>query len=156
MATTKKSEKKEFNTEKLTEMAKDLYLANLGVYGKIYEVLGDKVDEYNEKRVDLFKDLVKRGEKVQKNAEKRLKDTEDRIKNLELVKEMKLEDRISELRDNFNTLKTKLTNKKDEEAASAGKAPVAKAKAKAKSTASAATAKAKEATDKAKEAVAAA
>lgn len=135
MATTaKKSEKKEFNTEKLTELAKDLYLANLGVYGKIYEVIGEKVDLYNEKGADLFKDLVKRGEKVQKNAEKRLKDTEDRIKNLELVKEMKLEDRIKELRENFNTLKEKLVKKKDEPAAEAA-APAAKTKPKAKAKA---------------------
>ena len=130
----KKSDKKELSTEKLTELAKDLYLANLGVYGKIYEVIGEKVDLYNEKRADLFKDLVKSGEKVQKTAEQRLKETEDRIKNLELVKDMKLEDRIKELRENFTTLKEKLTKKK-EEAAEEVKATAAKAKPKAKSKA---------------------
>ena len=65
--TAKKNSKKEFSAEKLSDLAKDLYLANLGVYGKIYESIEDKVDQYNDKGSDLFKDLVKRGEEVHKS-----------------------------------------------------------------------------------------
>ncbi len=63
-----KSEKKELSTQKLTELAKDLYLANLGVYGKIYEVIGEKIDLYNVKRADLFKDS---GQERRKSPEDR-------------------------------------------------------------------------------------
>lgn len=137
---TKKTEKKEINTEKLGDMAKDLYLANLGMYGKLYETLEDKVEAYNDKRGDLFKDLVKRGEKVHKNAEKR-------IKEFDLTKEVKLEDRIQELRDNFDSLKDKLV--------SGNKNPVAKKKAPARKAPSKAKAPARKAKAEVAEEVAA-
>lgn len=125
---TKKAAKSDTGVEKIGDIAKDLYLANLGMYGKLYESLEEKVEEYNDKRGDLFKELVKRGEKVQQNAEKRIKDAqqdaEERIKNIDLVKDMKLEDRIQELRDNFDSLKDKL--------ASSTKKPAAKKKAPAR------------------------
>ena len=132
MSKKENAEKKDFSTEKLTDLAKDLYLANLGVYGKSGDLLKDRpsTDE-------LFKDLVKRGEEVQKSAEKRLKETEDRIKNIEVVKDMKLEDRINELKDKFSSLKEKLSvnkaeDKADEVAEVVKKAPAKKAKAKSK------------------------
>ena len=123
-----KATKKEFNTEKVSDMAKDLYLANLGVYGKGGDLIKDIT-----KTGDFFKDLVKRGEEVHKSAEKRLKDTESRIKNLEIVKDMKLDDRISELKENFNSIKDKLAlkSKTEKKAEETVKTP-AKAKAKAK------------------------
>ena len=73
---TKKTVKKDSSTEKLGDFAKDLYLANLGVYGKLYET----IEEYSDKRGDLFKELVKRGEKVQKTAEKRIKDAQQQMR----------------------------------------------------------------------------
>ena len=133
--TSKKNAKKEFSTEKLSDWAKDLYLANLGVYGKIYESIEDRVDQYNDKSGDLFKDLVKRGEAVHKSAEKRVKDTEERIRNLELVKDMKLEDRINELKDNFSSMKDKLAGKKEEAEEKIASATSEKAPSKAKSKA---------------------
>ena len=138
--TSKKNAKKEFSTEKLSDWAKDLYLANLGVYGKIYESIEDRVDQYNDKSGDLFKDLVKRGEAVHKSAEKRVKDTEERIRNLELVKDMKLEDRINELKDNFSSMKDKLAGKKEEAEEKIASATSEKAPSKAKSKAKAKTA----------------
>lgn len=152
---TKKTAKKDSSTEKLGDFAKDLYLANLGVYGKLYETLEEKVEEYNDKnkRSDLFKELVKRGEKVQKTAEKRIKDAqqdaEKRIKEFDLVKEMNLEDRIKELRDNFSSVKDKLVPAANKPAAKK-KAPARKkapAKAKTKPAASKAKAAVKEAAE---------
>ena len=149
---TKKTAKKENSTEKLGDMVKDLYLANLGVYGKLYETLEDKVEEYNDKRGDLFKELVKRGEKVHKTAEKRLKDAqqdaEKRIKDIDLVKDMNLDDRIKELRENFRSVKDKLVP------AAKKKAPATK-KSPAKTKARAAASKAKAAVEEAAEQVAA-
>ncbi len=148
---TKKTVKKESNTEKLSDIAKDLYLANLGMYGKIYETLEEKVEEISDKRDDLFKELVKRGEQVHKNAEKRIKDVqkdaemrlkgaqkdaEKFIKEFDLTKDMKLEDRIKELRSNFSSVKAKLVPggiKKKVSTKAKAKAP---SKAKAKATAS--------------------
>ena len=152
---TKKTVKKETNTEKLSDVAKDLYLANLGMYDKIYETLEEKVEEISDKRGDLFKELVKRGEQVHKTAEKRIKDVqkdaemrikgaqkdaEKFIKEFDLTKDMKLEDRIKELRSNFSSVKAKLVpgsikKKVSTKAKAKAKAPT-KAKAKAKATAS--------------------
>lgn len=135
---TKKPAKTELNAEKIGDIAKDLYLANLGAYGKLYESFEEKVEEYNDKRGDLFKELVKRGEKVQKDAEKRIQDArtdaEKRIKGLDVVKDMKLEDRIQELRENFDSLKDKLVSGNKKPAAKK-KAPARKKKAPAKAAA---------------------
>jgi ElaB/YqjD/DUF883 family membrane-anchored ribosome-binding protein len=157
---TKKTVKKETNTEKLSDIAKDLYLANLGMYGKIYETLEEKVEEISDKREDLFKELVKRGEQVHKTAEKRIKDVqkdaekrlkgaqkdaEKFIKEFDLTKDMKLEDRIKELRSNFSSVKAKLipgSIKKKVSTEAKAKAPT---KAKAKATASKVTNAAKQA-----------
>jgi len=151
----KKTAKKDSGTEKLGDFAKDLYLANLGVYGKLYETIEEKVEEYNDKnkRSDLFKELVKAGEKVQKNAEKRIKDAqqdaEKRIKEFDLVKEMNLEDRIKELRENFSSVKDKLVPAAKKPAAKkkAPKRKKATTKAKTKPAASKAKAAVKEAAE---------
>ena len=146
----KKTAKKENNTEKLGDMVKGLYLANLGACGKIYETLEDKVEEYNDKRGDLFKELVKRGEKVHKTAEKRLKEAQQdagkRIKDLELVKDMNLDDRIKELRENFRSVKDKLVPVAKKKVPAKKKAP---AKTKARAAASKAKAAVKEAAEQA-------
>ncbi len=147
---TKETPKKDSSSEKLGDFAKDLYLANLGVYGKLYQTIEEYSDKKrgDKKRGDLFKELVKAGEKVQKTAEKRIKDAqqdaEKRIKEFDLVKEMNLEDRIKELRENFSSVKDKLVP--------AAKKPAAKKKAPARKKAPA-KAKAKPAASKAKAAV---
>ncbi len=137
---TKKAAKKEIKTEKLSDIAKDLYLANLGMYDKIYETLEEKVEEISDKRDGLFKELVKRGEQVHKSAEKRIKDAQKDagrfIRDFGFTKEMKLEDRIKELRSNFSSVREKLVP-----GASRKKAP-SKTKAKAKTRAKAAASKA--------------
>ena len=144
---TKKTARKEVKTEKLSDIAKDLYLANLGMYDKIYETLEEKVEEISDKREGLFKELVKRGEHVHKNAEKRIKDAQRDagkfIKDFDLTKEMKLEDRIKELRSNFGSVKEKLVP-----GVSKKKAP-SKTRAKAKATTSKAKSAAKQAAAKA-------
>jgi hypothetical protein len=144
---TKPAAKKEARTEKLSDIVKDLYLANLGMYDKIYETLEEKVEEISDKREGLFKELVKRGEHVHKTAEKRIKDAQKDagkfIRHFDLTKEMKLEDRIKELRSNFGSVREKLVP-----GASKKKAP-SKTRTKAKATANKATRAAKQAAAKA-------
>ena len=147
---TKKAVSKEVKTEKLSDIAKDLYLANLGMYDKIYETIEEKVEEISDKREGLFKELVKRGEQVHKPAEKRIKDVQKDagrfIKDFHITKEMKLEDRINELRSNFGSVKEKLVP-----GASKKKAPskARKAKTRAKAATTKATNAAKQAAAKA-------
>ncbi len=103
-------------TEKAQENARNVFLAGLGFYGKAFEEAQSQLEEA-EKRMkarqkkaeDMFNDLVKHGEKV----EKRLKDIE--------LPELKLADpdelrteiraRLDKARDSFESLRETITSK---------------------------------------------
>ncbi len=128
--------------------AHNVFLANLGFYGKVYEQgqdlykqTGEKLKQTEEKykellgkRSEIFEDLIKRGEVVQKDA----------VETFEKVKtEQKsaLDERLEAMRGSFEKLKEVVTFSKEEEAP-AKPAPKAKkaTKAKAKASTAAATA----------------
>lgn len=80
--TTRAAKSEEKLTEKAGTLARNVYLANLGLYGKLYEQgqdlykqteqkyrqTGEKARELYGKREKIFNDLVKRGEEVQSQA----------------------------------------------------------------------------------------
>ena len=81
-----------------TVAAKDIFLATLGLYGKIYEHSTDLANQLNEKSLHFFNDLVSRGEKFERQAKKK-------------YSALKIDDRIENLRGKFEKTKTSLSKK---------------------------------------------
>ena len=71
-----------------TIAAKDIFLATLGLYGKIYEHSTDLAKQLNEKSLHFFNDLINRGEKLERQARKK-------------YSQLKIDDRIENLRSKF-------------------------------------------------------
>ena len=71
-----------------TVAAKDIFLATLGLYGKIYEQGTDLSSQISDKTQHVFNDLVSRGEKLERQAKKK-------------YSQLKIEDRIENIRNNF-------------------------------------------------------
>lgn len=64
--------KKSATTSKTTFDARDVFLATLGLYAKVYEQGNKRAAEVKRKREVMFKELVARGEKLEKQARKKL------------------------------------------------------------------------------------
>lgn len=130
--------------EKASGLAKDLFLANLGLAGKAYEQGVDFVkfteSKYKEtesklkdtysKRNEIFDGLVERGQKVQDDAKAefesrtseikgKFEDTKSQAKaKLESLKSESLEERVKELRETLESsvekVKAKVSRKADD------------------------------------------
>jgi polyhydroxyalkanoate synthesis regulator phasin len=96
---TKKQTTKKAKATKVTVDAKGVFLATLGLYGKIYEQGSERVTEVNNKRQELFKELVARGEKLEGQAKQKIEE----LKSANPA----LETRIDAMRGNINKLKDK-------------------------------------------------
>lgn len=60
--------------EKLGDTAKEVAYAQLGVYGRVYDEVNDRVSQARKDAPKRWDALVKRGEKVQRDIEKAQKD----------------------------------------------------------------------------------
>lgn len=76
-----------------TVAAKDIFLATLGLYGKIYEKSADLANQLNEKGLNFFNDLVSHGEKFERQAKKK-------------YSQLKTDGRIEKLRSKFTKTKS--------------------------------------------------
>ncbi len=110
-ATKKAAEKPEPSfAVKAQENAHNVFLAGLGAYGKVFEEAQSQfkdarsqMKETRSKAENLFKELVKRGEKVQTKARKRIKDLD--LPELKLADHDELRARIDKARKSFDTLR---------------------------------------------------
>lgn len=118
-----KTEEKANVLETAKTTARNVFLANLGFYGKVYEqsqelysqagekakANQEKAKELYGKRGEIFEGLVKRGEEVQSSA----------VETFEKVKtEQKtaLDERLEGMRGSFEKLKETVLSRKEEEA----------------------------------------
>jgi uncharacterized coiled-coil DUF342 family protein len=101
-------------TNKAQETARELFLAGLGVYGKVFDEVEDQLKnaekrmEARRKKADkLYNELVKRGEQLEKEARKSLDDIElPRFQRKDLEQQLeKARDRFAELKDSFGSKK---------------------------------------------------
>lgn len=101
------------------ETGRKVFLASLGVYGKAYdqaqEQLGglQKLMETRRKKADkVYKELVKRGEKLEKDAKVAIKDIDLPKLELEsLTDRKKLEAQLKKAKARFTELKTTIRTK---------------------------------------------
>lgn len=130
-------------TDKASDVAKNIWLAGLGAYGKAYDDAVSRVEQAGKDVPKLFEDLVKKGAHIEADSppaenplEKARTDIEERIakmrENLGFGKIISAGDDISQLAAKVDAL-TKKVNSLSRELANLKKAPTkAKAAPKAK------------------------
>ncbi|MGI9286779.1 MAG: hypothetical protein ACR2P1_15435 [Pseudomonadales bacterium] len=64
----------ESNVEKVTETVKEAAMAGLGVYGKAFDQVQDRIDTLRKESPKKWDDFVKRGEQVKDAADERVND----------------------------------------------------------------------------------
>ncbi len=109
---TKDSILNKLNSEKIEKVAKQIWLAGLGAYGRSFDEIQNRYEKINTESQKMFDELVARGEKLQANAEDKLKegksDLEGRIEKLKgyakLPVNSEVVDQLSEVNRNLDTL----------------------------------------------------
>ena len=131
--------------EKASDVAKNIWLAGLGAYGKAFDEAHDRYEKVSKETTRLFDELVVKGKKFEDNTQGKLSDAKEKSST-------SIEDRIAKVRKNlgfsdrsFSTL-DELSQKVDElsakldvliEATEAQSKPKKSAARSAKSTSSA-------------------
>ena len=113
--------------EQSTTAVRKAYLANLGLYGKLYEEGQERIESLKTARVDLrskstelFEELVARGEKLQSDAEAKFEslqsDSKAKIESLKSDAEAKIEEGKAELEGRFEKVKSVFAGEESKEA----------------------------------------
>ncbi len=113
------SDEKNKVTDKASEIAKNIWLAGVGAYGKAYDQaqeqfssMQDQLEERRKKADKLYKELVKRGTKVEKDAKKAIDDIELPKFELDSLTDRKqLEKQLDKARARFEELKDSISLK---------------------------------------------
>jgi poly(hydroxyalkanoate) granule-associated protein len=73
------------------ELARNIWLAGLGAYGKGFDEAQDQYEKLTHEAGELFKELVKKGEKLESDAKNKFNEEKDSVKH-------KVDDRVAEVR----------------------------------------------------------
>jgi len=100
------------STDKIEKLAKQIWLAGLGAYGRSFDEIQNRYEKINSESQKLFDELVARGEQLQANAEEKLQDgksdLERRIEKLKsytaLPVNSQLNDQLSEVNRKLDSL----------------------------------------------------
>jgi hypothetical protein len=123
MQMSKKQAETKSTFEKANELARDVFLAQLGLAGKAleqgqevaekaqqsYKESTGKVQSLVEKRSEIFADLVKRGEKVQSDAQTKFDELAAKPKAL-------VEEQVEAVKSSVEKLKERINSRKSENA----------------------------------------
>ncbi|MCY4427202.1 MAG: phasin family protein [Halieaceae bacterium] len=82
-------------TDKAGEIAKNIWLAGLGAYGKAIDEAQDRLEKATKEPPRLFKDLVKKGEALEQEVKETLSSAREFSSNT-------VEERIRKVRENFS------------------------------------------------------
>ncbi len=89
------SDDKSSVSDKASEIAKNIWLAGLGAYGKALDEAQDRLDKATKEPPRLFKDLVKKGEKLEDEVR-------DSLSSIQETSTSSVEERIRKVRENFS------------------------------------------------------
>jgi hypothetical protein len=81
--------------DKASEIAKNIWLAGLGAYGKAFDEAQDRIDKAAKEPPRLFKDLVAKGEELEDEVR-------ESLSTIRKSHTSSVEDRIKKVRENFN------------------------------------------------------
>lgn len=94
-------------TDKLENIAKQIWLAGLGAYGRSFDEVQNRFEKMNDESQRLFEELVARGEQLQADAEKRLdegkSDLDARIEKLKQYAKMPGKTAVNDQLDDINS-----------------------------------------------------
>ena len=82
-------------TDKASEIAKNIWLAGLGAYGKAFDEAQDRLDKASKEPPRLFKDLVRKGEELEDEVR-------ESLSSMRKSRTSSVEERIKKVRENFN------------------------------------------------------
>jgi polyhydroxyalkanoate synthesis regulator phasin len=82
-------------SDKASEIAKNIWLAGLGAYGKAFDEAQDRIDKAAKEPPRLFKDLVKKGEELEDEVR-------DSLASIRKTSTSSVEERIRKVRENFH------------------------------------------------------
>lgn len=82
-------------SDKASEIAKNIWLAGLGAYGKAFDEAQDRLDKASKEPPRLFKDLVKKGEELEDEVR-------DSLASIRKSRASSVEERIRRVRENFH------------------------------------------------------
>ena len=82
-------------TDKAGEIAKNIWLAGLGAYGKAIDEAQDRLEKATKEPPRLFKDLVRKGEALEQEVKETLSSAREFSSNT-------VEERIRKVRENFS------------------------------------------------------
>jgi polyhydroxyalkanoate synthesis regulator phasin len=81
--------------EKASELARNIWLAGLGAYGKAWDQAQDRFHQTEKDTAKLFEDLVSKGQKLEEETQKKVQEVAD------ITQSFSIEDRIQKVRDSF-------------------------------------------------------
>jgi hypothetical protein len=82
-------------SDKASEIAKNIWLAGLGAYGKAFNEAHDRLDKAAKEPPRMFKDLVKKGAQLEDEVK-------DSISTIRKSSTSSVEERIKKVRENFS------------------------------------------------------
>jgi polyhydroxyalkanoate synthesis regulator phasin len=91
------SEDKPKVSDKASEIAKNIWLAGLGAYGKAFDEAQGRLDKAAKEPPRLFKDLVEKGTQLEDEVR-------DSLSNIRKSSTSSVEERINKVRENFTLL----------------------------------------------------
>ncbi|MEP5764089.1 MAG: phasin family protein [Halieaceae bacterium] len=89
------SDEKSNVSDKASEIAKNIWLAGLGAYGKAFDEAQDRLDKAAKEPPRLFKDLVKKGARLEDEVR-------DSLSSMRKTSTSSVEERINKVRESFN------------------------------------------------------
>jgi polyhydroxyalkanoate synthesis regulator phasin len=82
-------------SDKASEIAKNIWLAGLGAYGKAFDEAQERLDKAAKEPPRLFKDLVEKGTQLEDEVR-------DSLSNIRKSHASSVEERINKVRENFS------------------------------------------------------
>jgi hypothetical protein len=82
-------------SDKASEIAKNIWLAGLGAYGKAFNEAQDRLDKAAKEPPRMFKDLVEKGARLEDEVK-------DSLSNIRKSSTSSVEERIRKVRENFS------------------------------------------------------
>jgi hypothetical protein len=89
------SDDKSSVSDKASEIAKNIWLAGLGAYGKAFDDAQDRIDRAAKEPPRLFRELVEKGSKIEDEVR-------DSLSNIRKSSAVSVEERINKVRESFS------------------------------------------------------
>lgn len=106
----KDTQSRKLSADNIERMAKQIWLAGLGAYGRSFDEVQTRFEKMNTDSQNLFEELVSRGEKLQSDTENKLKEGKDDVESrIEKLKKFVKRSGDSEVTDQISDVNRQLS-----------------------------------------------